>query len=164
MFCCDHEDVIPDVYILAKALGGGFCASAVVANDDIMRVMTPGDHGSTFGGNPFVCAVANEALSILADEHLAESAAEMGGYFVAKLRAMNAPCIKEIRGKGLLIGVEIKPEFGTAPRFVRELIANGVIVKETHETTIRFAPPLIITKGEIDFAIARIEKVFEDLR
>lgn len=160
MFCCDHENVVPDIYVLAKALGGGFCASAVVANDDIMQVMTPGDHGSTFGGNPFVCAVGYEALSILTDEHLVERAANMGEYFMTKLRVMDAPCVKEIRGKGLLIGAEIKSEFGAAPRFVRQLIDAGVIVKETHETTIRFAPPLVITKHEIDLAIERIRKVF----
>ncbi len=159
MFCCDHESVVPDVYVLAKALGGGYCASAVVANDDIMKVMTPGDHGSTFGGNPFVCAVAYEALSVLIEEHLVEKAAKMGKYFMRKLKAMNSPYIKEIRGKGLLIGAEIKPEFGTAPRFVKQLIDAGVIVKETHETTIRFAPPLVITKKEVDLAMKRIRKV-----
>lgn len=159
MFCCDHEGVVPDIYILAKALGGGYCASAVVANDDIMQVMTPGDHGSTFGGNPFVCAVAYEALSVLVEERMVENAEKMGKYFMDELRAMNSPYIKEIRGKGLLIGAEIKPEFGNAIPFVKRLIEAGVIVKETHQTTIRFAPPLVITKKEVDFAMKRIRKV-----
>lgn len=159
MFCCDHENVIPDMYILGKALGGGFPVSAIVANDDILKVMTPGDHGSTFGGNPFACAVAYEALSVIIEEGMVENAAKMGEYFTEQLRAMNSPYVKEVRGKGLLIGVEIKPECGTAIPLVKRLIQAGVIVKETHDTVIRFAPPLTITKEEVDLAMKAIRFV-----
>ena len=160
VFCCDHEYVVPDIYILGKALGGGFCSSAIVGNDDIMNVMTPGDDGSTFGRNPFNCAVGHEALKVLLEERLSENAAKMGAYFRKQLRNMNSPHVKEVRGKGLLIGVEIHPESGTAANFVKELIKAGVIVQCTHRNTVRFAPPLTITQKEVDLAMKRIRKVF----
>ncbi|MDO8504489.1 MAG: ornithine--oxo-acid transaminase [Candidatus Liptonbacteria bacterium] len=160
MFACDHEFVVPDVYILAKALGGGYCVSAVVANDDIMDVMTPGDDGSTFGRNPFACAVGYEALRVLVDEKLPEKAQIVGKYFRKQLRQMDSPHVKEVRGKGLLIGVEVEEKSGKASDFVKALINAGVIVQCTHRNTVRFAPPLTITKEEVDLAMKRIRKVF----
>jgi ornithine--oxo-acid transaminase len=160
MFYCDYENVVPDVYILGKALGGGYPVSAIAANDDIMLVIEPGDDGSTFGGNPLACAVGMEALNILVDEKLSKRASVMGRYFRDGLTAMRLPCIKEVRGKGLLIGVEIRPEFGNAHDFALKLLREGVITKDTQETTLRFAPPLVITKKEVDFALEKFEKVF----
>jgi ornithine--oxo-acid transaminase len=160
MFCCDHEGVVPDMYILGKALGGGFYpVSAVVASKEILGVFRPGDHGSTFGGNPLACAIAREALRIIAEEHLPERAAEMGAYFIEKLRALNSPLVKEVRGKGLLIGVELKPEAGKARPFCEKLMEHGLLCKETHEMVIRFAPPLVISRDDIDWAIEQVKSV-----
>ncbi|MCI0624432.1 MAG: ornithine--oxo-acid transaminase [Acidobacteria bacterium] len=160
MFCLDHEGVVPDVYILGKALGGGFYPiSAVVASGEILSVFRPGDHGSTFGGNPLACAVAREALRVIVEEKLAERAARLGDYFMARLRALNSPYVKEVRGRGLLIGVELKPEVGPARPFCEKLMAQGVLCKETHERVIRFAPPLVIEQHEIDWAIERVRTV-----
>ncbi len=160
MFASDHDGVVPDVYILGKALSGGFYpVSAVVASRDVLGVFQPGDHGSTFGGNPLGCAVAREALNILAEEKLIEKADELGNYFMEELRKINSPKVKEIRGKGLLIGVELKPEVGPARPFCEKLMAEGMLCKETHVSVIRFAPPLVIKKEEIDWALERIRKV-----
>ncbi len=160
MFCCEHEGVVPDLYILGKALGGGFYPiSAVVSSQEILSVFRPGDHGSTFGGNPLACAVAREALRVLVEEKLAERAARLGDYFMARLRALSSPYVKEVRGRGLLIGVELKPEVGPARPFCEKLMAQGVLCKETHERVIRFAPPLVIEQHEIDWAIERVRTV-----
>jgi len=160
MFCCQHENVVPDMYILGKALGGGFYpVSAVVAPKRIMDVFTPGDHGSTFGGNPLACAIAREALGILVEEKLPERAREMGEYFIERLRALGSPHVKEVRGRGLLIGVEIKKESGTARPFCEKLMGLGVLCKETHQQVIRFAPPLVIEREEIDWAVEQVGKV-----
>ncbi|MCP5117744.1 MAG: aminotransferase class III-fold pyridoxal phosphate-dependent enzyme, partial [bacterium] len=126
LFACDHEDVRPDIYIIGKALAGGFYpVSAVASTDEVLGVFQPGDHGSTFGGNPLGCAVAREALRILVDEKLPERAQELGGYFMDKLHKIDSPHVKEIRGKGLLIGVELKSESGPARPFCEKLMERG---------------------------------------
>jgi ornithine--oxo-acid transaminase len=162
LFAYEYEDAVPDILILGKALGGGYYPiSAACANDDIMDVFTPGDHGSTFGGNPLACAVAKTALEIIVDEKLADNAKVMGEYFVNQLRSINSPFVKEIRGKGLLIGVEVKKEVGKARGFCEKLMAEGILAKETHDYVIRFAPPLIIKKEDIDWALVRIKKILK---
>jgi len=161
-FCWQHDDARPDMMIMGKALGGGVMPiSAVVASREIMHVLNPGDHGSTFGGNPLACAVSREALRVLKDEQLVEKSAEMGEYFMQGLRAIKSPYIKEVRGKGLLIGLELKPEAGGARRFCEAMMNMGLLCKETHDNVIRFAPPLIITKKEIDWALKRIAKALK---
>ena len=162
LFACRHENVQPDVFILGKALSGGFYpVSAVASTQEIMGVFTPGEHGSTFAGNPLACAVAREALRVLIEEKLAENAETLGNYFMDKLRTIQSDHIKEVRGRGLLIGVELKKEAGGARRFCETLMKEGLLCKETHEDTIRFAPPLVITKKDIDWAFERIKKVLE---
>lgn len=156
-FCCDWEGIKPDMMCLGKALGGGVMpVSAVVSSRKILGVYNPGDHGSTFGGNPLACAVAREALKVLKDEKLVEKSREMGDYFMSKLKTIKGSHIKEIRGKGLLIGVELDTK---ARPYCEELMSLGVLAKETHDMVIRFAPPLNITKKEIDWAFNRIAKV-----
>jgi len=156
-FCCDHDNIKPDMLILGKALGGGVMPiSAVVASKDVLGVFNPGDHGSTFGGNPLACAVARTAIKVIVEEKLAEQSLEMGNYFMEQLRTIKGKHIKEVRGKGLLIGVELD----TAARpYCEQLMALGILAKETHDHVIRFAPPLVITKKEIDWAFRRIKKV-----
>lgn len=162
LFAYEYEDAVPDILILGKALGGGFYPiSAICANNDIMEVFTPGDHGSTFGGNPLACAVAKTALQVIIDEKLPEQAKIIGEYFMTKLRQINSPVVKQIRGKGLLIGVEIKREVGKARVFCERLMQEGILAKETHDYVIRFAPPLIITKNDIDWAMTKIYKVLK---
>ncbi|MDP4084874.1 MAG: ornithine--oxo-acid transaminase [Bacillota bacterium] len=157
MFACDWEEVTPDMFILGKALGGGvFPISCVVANSDVLGVFNPGSHGSTFGGNPLACAVSNAALDVIEEEKLAERSLELGSYFLGRLKEINNPIIKEIRGKGLFIGVELN---GEARPYCEKLKDEGLLCKETHDTVIRFAPPLIISKEEIDWAIEKILKV-----
>ncbi|RMH72213.1 MAG: ornithine--oxo-acid transaminase [Gemmatimonadetes bacterium] len=164
LFCCDWENVVPDVYIFAKAMGGGYPVSAVVADDEVMQVMTPGDHGSTFGGNPFCCAVAVEAIQVILDEHLADHANEVGNYFMERLREIDSPYVKEIRGKGLWIGIELHDNAGGARRFCEALYAkHHLLCKETHENVIRIAPPLVITKAEVDWAIEGFQDVLTNL-
>ena len=159
-----HENVHPDVIILGKAISGGFYpVSAVVSNKEVLGLFTPGEHGSTFAGNPLACAIAREALKVLVEEKLSEKAAELGEYFMNKLRTIKSKHIKEIRGKGLLIGVELVPEAGGARRFCEALEKEKLLCKETHENVIRFAPPLVITKTDIDWAFERIKKVLETL-
>ncbi|REE81190.1 ornithine--oxo-acid transaminase [Paenibacillus taihuensis] len=158
MFASDWEAVTPDMYIMGKALGGGvFPISAVAANEDILGVFSPGSHGSTFGGNPLGCAVAIAALDVLEDEELVKQSNELGNYFIEQLRQINSPVIKEIRGRGLFIGVELH---GEARPYCEKLKELGILCKETHETTIRFAPPLTITKEQLDWAILRIKQLF----
>jgi ornithine--oxo-acid transaminase len=160
MFCYQYEDAKPDVLILGKALGGGVLPiSAVVASGEILGVFKPGDHGSTFGGNPLACAVARESLRVLVDERLAAKAAELGTYFMQELRMIHNPMIQEVRGKGLLIGLVLKPEAGGARKYCEQLKDEGILCKETHEHVIRFAPPLVIQKKDIDWALDRIRKV-----
>jgi len=147
--------------IIGKALSGGFYPiSAVLSNNEVLGVLRPGDHGSTFGGNPLACAVARTALKVLVEEGMIDNAAKMGDYFASQLKNIRSPSIKEVRGKGLLLGVELKPEAGGARRFCEALMKKGLLCKETHEHTVRFAPPLIIGKEEIDWALERIEPVF----
>jgi ornithine--oxo-acid transaminase len=157
MFACDWEEVDPDILILGKALGGGvFPISCVVANSDVLGVFNPGSHGSTFGGNPLACAVSLASLEVIEEEHLAERSLELGEYFLKQLKTINNPKIKEIRGKGLFIGVELTE---AARPYCEQLKEAGLLCKETHETVIRFAPPLIITKLEIDWAFEKIQNV-----
>jgi ornithine--oxo-acid transaminase len=159
-FACDWEAVKPDVMILGKALGGGlFPVSAIVAGEEVMGVFHPGDHGSTFGGNPLAAAVSKASLEVLRDEKLDKRAAELGPYFMDRLRALNSPHIEKVRGKGLLVGVVIRESSGPARPFCMKLMEEGILAKDTHEQVIRFAPALVITKEEIDWAVERIGKV-----
>lgn len=160
LFACQHEEVKPDGLILGKALGGGMLAvSAFLANKEVMDVFTPGDHGSTFGGNPLSSVVAHKALEILMRDDLSKNSAQLGEYFISELRKINHPAILEIRGKGLFIGVEIDPKQLKARDVCLQLMEKGLLSKETHETVIRFAPPLVITKEQIDDALTMIREV-----
>jgi ornithine--oxo-acid transaminase len=162
MFAYQYEQVKPDVVIIGKALSGGFYPiSAVLSSRIVMDVIKPGDHGSTFGGNPLGCAVAREALQVLVDEKLADRAFELGAYYMSKLRSLSSPHIQDVRGRGLLIGVELKPQAGGARRFCELLAKEGLLCKETHENIIRFAPPLVITREELDWAFEKVKKVLE---
>lgn len=159
LFASQHEDVRPDMVIIGKALSGGFYpVSAVLADREIMGLFQPGEHGSTFGGNPLGAAVARAALRVIQDEKLIEQAENLGNYFIGELRKIPSSHIKEIRGKGLLIGVELKPEAGGARRFCEILKEKGILAKETHDNVIRFAPPLIISKETIDWALPIIRE------
>ena len=159
MFAHQWENVTPDVIILGKALGGGvFPISAVVANNDILGVLNPGSHGSTFGGNPLACAVSLASLEVLEDENLTERSLELGEYFQEQLRSINHPSIKEVRGRGLFIGVELNEP---ARKYCEQLMGLGLLCKETHDFVIRFAPPLVISKEELDWALEKIKSVFE---
>lgn len=160
MFACDWEDVKPDMYILGKALGGGvFPISCVVADEDVLGVFNPGSHGSTFGGNPLACAVSLASMEVLVDEKLADRSQELGEYFMDKLRSIEHSSIKEVRGRGLFIGMELHEP---ARPYCEKLKELGLLCKETHDTVIRFAPPLIISKEDLDWAIERIQKVFSE--
>jgi len=164
LFASEHEGVRPDVVIIGKALAGGFYpVSGILADDGVMGVFNPGDHGSTFGGNPLGCAVAREALSVLIEERMIENSAELGEYFLGKLAEIQSPHIKEVRGRGLWIGVELVPEAGGARRFCEALQRKGLLCKETHVDTIRFAPPLTITREELDWAFERVKAVFSEV-
>jgi ornithine--oxo-acid transaminase len=157
LFACDHESVRPDVMIIGKALSGGFYpVSAILADRDLLGLFQPGEHGSTFGGNPLGAAVARAALKVITNENLANNSAIIGEYFQERLAEIPSRHVKEVRGKGLLIGVELKSEAGGARRFAEALKDNGVLVKETHENVLRFAPPLIIDKETVDWALERI--------
>jgi ornithine--oxo-acid transaminase len=160
LFACQHEAVRPDITIIGKALSGGFYPiSAVLADTSILGLFNPGEHGSTFGGNPLAAAIGRAALKVIVDEHLVERAAELGEYFLEQLAEIPSPHIKEARGKGLLIGVELKPEAGGARRFCEALQTRGILAKETHANIIRFAPPLIIDRDTIDWALPSIREV-----
>ncbi|MCK6584870.1 MAG: ornithine--oxo-acid transaminase [Anaerolineales bacterium] len=159
LFASDHEGVRPDIVIIGKALAGGFYpVSAVLADKPILGLFTPGEHGSTFGGNPLAAAVARAALKVMRDEKLAERAMELGTYFVEQLSEIPSPHVKEVRGKGLLIGVELKPEAGGARRFCEAMKARGILAKETHDNVIRFAPPLVIDRETIEWALPAIRE------
>jgi ornithine--oxo-acid transaminase len=160
LFACDWEDVRPDVAIVGKALSGGmYPVSAVLASREVLGVFEPGDHGSTFGGNPLACAVARAALRVIVEEKLCDRSAELGEYFKGHLQRIESPYVKEVRGRGLFIGVELKPEAGGARRFCEALKERGLLCKETHQNVIRFAPPLVVTKAELDWALEQIETV-----
>jgi ornithine--oxo-acid transaminase len=160
LFAEEHDGIESDLTIIGKALSGGFYpVSAVLSNKEVLGVFKPGDHGSTFGGNPLACAVAREALKILVEEKLIENSAKLGAYMMDRLREITSPHIKEIRGKGLMIGVELHPQAGGARRFCETLQAKGLLCKETHKHVLRIAPPLIIQKPDIDWALERIADV-----
>lgn len=162
LLACEHEGVRSDMVTLGKALSGGmYPVSAVLSSRDVLGVFGPGDHGSTFGGNPLACAVAREALKVIVDEHLCERSAELGDYLLARLREIQSPHAALCRGKGLLIGIVLKPEAGGARRFCEALKERGVLAKDTHGTVIRLAPPLVITKEELDWMLERIAGVLE---
>ncbi len=164
MLACEHEDVHPDGLILGKALGGGiYPVSMFLAREEVMSVFTPGDHGSTFGGNPLGAAIGLEALNILVEDGLAERSAELGDYMLAALRQIDSPFIKDIRGRGLFIGVEIDPALGSARTVCEALMEHGVLSKETHETVVRLAPPLVIDKADIDWAVEQLRDVLSEL-
>lgn len=157
----EHEGIEADLTLIGKALSGGYYpVSAVLSNTEVMSVLQPGEHGSTFGGNPLACAVARAALRVLVEEGLIENAASLGSYFLDRLREISSPLIKEVRGKGLLIALELFPEAGGARRYCERLKENGLLCKETHDHTIRFAPPLVIDRDVIDWAMERIAAVF----
>lgn len=160
LFACQHEGVRPDLVIIGKALSGGFYpVSAVLGDAPLLGLFEPGEHGSTFGGNPLAAAVARAALAVLRDERLAERAAELGTYFLDQLSEIPSPHVREVRGRGLLIGVELKKSAGGARRFCEALQERGILAKETHEDVIRFAPPLIIDRATIDEALPAIREV-----
>lgn len=160
MLAEEHDGIEADLTVVGKALAGGFYpVSAVLSNTEVMSVLQPGEHGSTFGGNPLACAVARASLKVLVEEGMVENAFNMGEYFVGQLKQIKNPLIKEIRGRGLMIGVEFNPEAGGARQYCEKLQEKGLLCKETHDNIIRFAPPLIITKDIIDWAVERIQSV-----
>ena len=164
LFAYEHEGVRPDVVIVGKALSGGFYpVSGILADDPVMGVFQPGEHGSTYGGNPMAAAVARAALRVLVEEGMVENSAELGPYFMEKLKAIPSKHVKEVRGKGLWIGIELHREAGGARRFCEALQHEGLLCKETHDHVIRIAPPLVIQKEEIDWAVERIAKVLTTL-
>jgi ornithine--oxo-acid transaminase len=160
LFACDHEAVRPDLVILGKALSGGFYpVSAVIGSAELLGLFQAGEHGSTFGGNPLGMAVARAAMRVLIEENMIENSARMGEYFYEQLAEISSPHVKEVRGKGLMIGVELHPKAGGARRFCESLVSKGILAKETHENVIRFAPPLVIDQPTLDWAIPRIREV-----
>ena len=162
LLAAEHEGVRADVVTIGKALSGGmYPVSAVLASREVLGVFQPGDHGSTFGGNPLACVVAREALKVLVEERLIERAAELGEYLIARLREIQSPHVKLVRGKGLWVGIVLKPEAGGARRFCEALMGHGLLCKETHWNVIRLAPPLVITKAEIDWAVERLAAVLQ---
>ena len=161
MFCFQHEDAKPDILLVGKALSGGVLpVSAAITRKDIMDVITPGSHGSTFGGNPLACAAAEAALDVLIDEKLDERSRELGTYFLDQIKRINSPLFANVRGKGLLIAIELTKEAGGARQYTEKLKSLGILAKETHTHIIRFAPPLVISKKEIDWAIEILKSVF----
>jgi ornithine--oxo-acid transaminase len=162
LFAAEHEGIRADIVTIGKALGGGmYPVSAVLADREILGLFGPGDHGSTFGGNPLACAVARESLRVLVDEGLSERASQLGEYLIESLLRIDSPHIKQIRGKGLWVGVVLKPEAGGARRFCEALMERGLLCKETHWNVIRLAPPLIVTQEEIDWALERLAEVLQ---
>jgi ornithine--oxo-acid transaminase len=158
----EHEGIEADITLVGTALSGGFYPiSAVLSNNEVLDVLQPGDHGSTFGGNPLACAVARTALKVLIEEGMIENAALMGDYFQSQLKGLNNSRIKEVRGRGLMIAVEFQPDAGGVRPFTEQLMRSGLLCKETHENTIRFAPPLVIKETDIDWVMKKIKKVLE---
>jgi ornithine--oxo-acid transaminase len=163
-FAFEHENVRPDGIIVGKALGGGVLpVSAFVARREVMNVFTPGSHGSTFGGNPLAAAVGLEALHVIRDEGLVERSRVLGASMLERLRAIKSPALKAVRGLGLWVGAEIDPQFASARTACERLLAKGVLSKETHDTVVRLAPPLVIARDDLDFALDRFEEVLRDL-
>ncbi len=161
---CEHEGVVPDGLLLGKALGGGIMpVSMFLARRQIMDVFTPGDHGSTFGGNPLAAAIGLEALNILVEENLSEASESLGKYLLERLRALRSPLIADVRGRGLFVGIEIDPSQARARRVCEELMRRGLLSKETHETVVRLAPPLVINHAQIDWAVVQIDEVLKML-
>jgi ornithine--oxo-acid transaminase len=159
-----HDGVEADLSLIGKALSGGFYPiSAVLSNSEVLGVLRPGEHGSTFGGNPLACAIARTALKVLIEENMIENAALMGAYFLKQLKTIQNPAIKTVRGRGLLIAMELYPAAGGARQYCRKLKNKGLLCKETHDDIIRFAPPLVITKDQVDWALERIAAVFEQV-
>lgn len=164
MFCFQHDGILPDMLILGKALGGGVLpVSAVVGKKEVMGLFKPGSHGSTFGGNPLACAVGFEALKILEDEKLVENSAEMGAYLLSEMKKIQSPLIAEVRGRGLWVGVDIDATKGDARKICEMMAKEGVLSKETHDTVIRFAPPLTVTRDDIDEAVSVFRKVLRNV-
>ena len=164
LLACEHDDVHPDALILGKALGGGMLAvSLFLARQEVMNVFQPGDHGSTFGGNPLAAAVGLEALNVLIEENLVERSAEMGDYFIAQLKKLRSPLIKDIRGRGLFIALEIEPSLANARQVCEHMAHHGLLSKETHDTVVRLAPPLTITQQQIDETVDSIQHALDDL-
>lgn len=160
LFAFQHDGVRPDLVTVGKALSGGFYpVSGILADSALMNVFKPGDHGSTFGGNPLGAAVAREALKVLVEERMIENSAKLGAYALERLRAIRSPHIREVRGRGLWIGIELRPEAGGARRFCEQLAAEGILCKETHTHVIRVSPPLVISRQELDWALERFERV-----
>ena len=163
-FAVEHEGVKPDLMCLGKALGGGvYPVSAVVGSRDVLGLFVPGEHGSTFGGNPVACAVGRAALKVMLDEDLTGKSAENGQYLIEKLASIKSKHIKQIRGRGLSVGMVLHPEAGGARRFCEALMKRGLLCKETHDNVIRFAPPLVITREQIDWAISEVTEVMTTL-
>ena len=159
----EHEGIEADLTLVGKALSGGYYPiSAVLSNSEVLGVLKPGEHGSTFGGNPLACAVARAALRVLVEEGMIENAAVQGAYFLAELEKMRTNSIKDVRGRGLMLAVEFHADAGSARAYCEALKGSGLLCKETHETTIRFAPPLIITRDQVDWSLERIERVFRE--
>jgi len=162
LFACEYEEVKPDILVIGKSLAGGcYAISAVLSPREILGLFKPREHGTTFGANPLACALAREALLVLSEEKLVENSAELGNYLLEKLKTIKSKHIKEVKGKGLLIGVELKQEAGGARRFCEDLKEEGLLCKETHEHVIRFAPPLIIKRDDLDWAFEQINRVFQ---
>jgi len=162
LFAFEYESIRPDVAVIGKALSGGILpVSAVLASREVLGLFKPGEHGSTFGGSPLACRVAREALKVLVEEKLIENSARLGTYFLERLKTLRNPNIAEVRGRGLFIGVEMTPQAGGARRYCEALLEKGLLCKETHVDTIRFAPPLIVTREDLDWAFERIRQVLE---
>ncbi len=164
LLACEHEDVVPDGLILGKALGGGiFPVSMFLARREVMNVFKPGDHGSTFGGNPLGAAIGLEALNALVEDRLPERSAQLGAYLIAELNKIDSPLIRAIRGRGLFVGLEIEPSLGSARAVCLALMKRGLLSKETHATVVRLAPPLVIEKRDIDWALQQIREVLAEM-
>jgi ornithine--oxo-acid transaminase len=164
LFASEYEGIKPDIITIGKALSGGvYPVSAVLAQREVLGLFQPGDHGSTFGGNPLACAVAREALKVLIEENLVERSAVQGGYLLDNLSTIDSPYVREIRGRGLFVGVELEPEAGGARRFCQALAERGMLCKETHKHVIRIAPPLIIERPELDWAVEQLRTVLAEI-
>jgi ornithine--oxo-acid transaminase len=165
MFCFQHEGILPDALILGKALGGGVLpVSALVGKKEVMGLFQPGSHGSTFGGNPLACAVGLEALKILEEEGMVGNSQILGDYMIDQLRGLNSPLIREVRGKGLWIGVDFDPAKVAARKVCEKLMEKGILSKDTHHTVVRFAPPLTITRSEVDWCLDQLRAVLLELQ
>ena len=159
-FACEHEGVVPDIYVLGKALGGGIVPlSAIIGDDQVLGVFRPGEHGSTFGGNPLACAIGRKVIELLRTGEYQRRSAELGSWLIGTLQAASIPTVREVRGRGLWVGIVLRPEAGAARGVCERLLAEGILAKDTHEQVIRFAPALVISKEEVDWAVGVIGKV-----